>query len=66
MLAVLLANFVIFAPQKVEGQGTIPIDISENPDQDNRVWIDIYVGIFNFYGCRSTGGNCMADVVVTP
>jgi hypothetical protein len=52
--------------QELMAQRTIPIDISENPTQDNRVWVDIYLGGYNLYGCRSTGGNCMPDITINP
>jgi hypothetical protein len=65
--AVLLAGSIVFSEnQELMAQRTIPIDVSENPTQDKRVWVDIQIGWYNFYGCRSTGGNCMPDITVKP
>jgi len=64
MLAVLLANVAIFAPQKAEGQKTIVID--ENPSSNNRTYIDITILGINIYGCIDTAGDCLATIVVEP
>ncbi len=42
------------------------IDISNNHDKDDRIWVDLYDAQGNnYYGCVDTGGNCTATVVVT-
>ncbi|PKQ66898.1 hypothetical protein [Raineya orbicola] len=64
VLAVLLANVTIFAPQKVEGQGKITIVVDENPTSNNRRYIDITIGFVNIYGCIDQAGDCLATIVI--
>ncbi len=65
VLAVVLANFVIFAPQKVEGQKK-SIDISDPPNGNNRTWVDFTILGTNYYGCVNGGSDCLDDIVITP
>ncbi|PKQ66750.1 hypothetical protein [Raineya orbicola] len=64
VLAVLLANVTIFAPQKVEAQ--IEIDISDPSNGNNRHWVEYTIFGIKFYGCVNGGNECLDDIVVTP
>ncbi len=64
VLAVVLANLAIVAPQKVEGQKQI--DISDPTNGNNRCWVDFTVWGVNFYGCVNGGSDCLDDIVITP
>ncbi len=64
-----LAASVAIAPHKAEAQSTvIEIDISNNEDQNGRVYVDEYAfgGRVRIVGCIDFGGNCLADVTIRP
>ncbi|MBT9145663.1 MAG: hypothetical protein DDT42_01538 [candidate division WS2 bacterium] len=65
-----LAASVAIAPHKAEAQATvgsvIEIDISNNEDQHGRVYVDRNYGGFRLYGCRDSGGTCLADITIRP
>ncbi|GAB4494055.1 MAG: hypothetical protein OHK0045_24640 [Raineya sp.] len=68
VLALVLANFVIFAPQEVKGQKK-SIDISDPPNGNNRHWVQYTinfpgVGAVEFYGCVNGGSDCFDDISV--
>jgi hypothetical protein len=66
VLAVLLANVAIFAPQKAEGQKQI--DISDPPNGNNRHWVQKTFNILGqsveVYGCVNGGSECLDDIIV--
>jgi hypothetical protein len=66
-----LAASVAIAPHKAEAQAVIEIEDSNNFDQHGRIFINTWTRVgANIYvhrfGCKDSGGTCLADVTITP
>jgi hypothetical protein len=65
-----LAASVAIAPHKAEAQATvgtvIEIDVSNNEDQHGRKSVDYWWGNIHVFGCRDSGGTCLADATIRP
>jgi hypothetical protein len=67
-----LAASVAIAPHKAEAQATVgnvqEFDVSNNFDQAGRKSVDYWNPdrTIHIFGCRDSGGTCLADVTIRP
>ncbi|NJK83068.1 MAG: hypothetical protein HC912_03870 [Saprospiraceae bacterium] len=61
--SILLMGSNLIIPVNIKAQG-LTIEIDDNPDQGNRVFIDGKAFGIRVVGCTGSGGDCTATIVI--